>query len=476
MKSYNKKILESIKLDVFEIISNEADKLKLETYVVGGYIRDLILNKKLKKDIDIMCVGSGIDLAIQVQKRINPNMKVNIFKRYGTAMINYENYQIEFVGSRRESYSKDSRNPNVEYGSFIDDMLRRDFTINTLAVSLNKENYGELVDTFNGINDIDRKVIVTPKNPDKTFSDDPLRMLRAVRFSSQLGFNIDDNTRKSIKENSQRLEILSPERIADEVNKILMSNNPSVGFIELEKLNLLKYIIPELIDLKGIEEIEGQTHKDNFYHTLEVVDNISFTTDNLWLRWAALLHDIGKAPTKKFHKKIGWTFHGHEFIGSKMVRKIFERLNLPLNDILKYVQKIVMMSSRPIIISDDIVTDSAVRRLIYDAGDSIEDLLTLCEADITTKNEEKSKKYQNNFKVVRKKILDVEKKDNIRNFQPPVSGEIIMNHYKIKPCKEIGLIKEKIKNAILDGEINNDYDQAFKLMLRIGDEMGLKDD
>tara|TARA_E500000331_G_C17244075_1_gene708384 strand:+ start:594 stop:2024 length:1431 start_codon:yes stop_codon:yes gene_type:complete len=476
MKSYNKKILESIKLDVFEIISNEADKLKLETYVVGGYVRDLILNKKLKKDIDIMCVGSGIDLAIQVQKRINPNIKVNIFKRYGTAMINYENYQIEFVGSRRESYSKDSRNPNVEYGSFIDDMLRRDFTINTLAVSLNKENYGELVDTFNGIKDIDRKVIVTPKNPDKTFSDDPLRMLRAVRFSSQLGFNIDDNTRKSIKENSKRLEILSPERIADEVNKILMSNNPSVGFIELEKLNLLKYIIPELIDLKGIEEIEGQTHKDNFYHTLEVVDNISFTTDNLWLRWAALLHDIGKAPTKKFHKKIGWTFHGHEFIGSKMVRKIFERLSLPLNDILKYVQKIVMMSSRPIIISDDIVTDSAVRRLIYDAGDSIEDLLTLCEADITTKNEEKSKKYQNNFKVVRKKILDVEKKDNIRNFQPPVSGEIIMNHYKIKPCKEIGLIKEKIKNAILDGEINNDYDQAFKLMLRIGDEMGLKDD
>ena len=414
MKSYNKKILESIKLDVFEIISVEADKLKLETYVVGGYIRDLILNKKLKKDIDIMCVGSGIDLAIQVQKRINPNMKVNIFKRYGTAMINYENYQIEFVGSRRESYSKDSRNPNVEYGSFIDDMLRRDFTINTLAVSLNKENYGELVDTFNGIKDIDRKVIVTPKNPDKTFSDDPLRMLRAVRFSSQLGFNIDDNTRKSIKENSQRLEILSPERIADEVNKILMSNNPSVGFIELEKLNLLKYMIPELIDLKGIEEIEGQTHKDNFYHTLEVVDNISFTTDNLWLRWAALLHDIGKAPTKKFDKKIGWTFHGHEFIGSKMVRKIFERLSLPLNDILKYVQKIVMMSSRPIIISDDIVTDSAVRRLIYDAGDSIEDLLTLCEADITTKNEEKSKKYQNNFKVVRKKILDVEKKIGIK--------------------------------------------------------------
>ena len=391
-------------------------------------------------------------------------------------MISYKDYKIEFVGSRKESYSKDSRNPNTQPGSFIDDMLRRDFTINTLAIKLNKENFGELVDTFGGTEDISKKTIKTPTEPDKTFSDDPLRMLSAVRFASQLDFDIDEKTKKSIQENSNRLDILSPERISDEINKILLTDSPSIGFKNLENLNLLKSIIPELIDLKGIEEVEGQTHKDNFYHTLEVVDNISKNTDNLWLRWAALLHDIGKAPTKKFDKKIGWTFHGHEYVGSKMVKKIFKRLSLPLNEILKYVQKIVMMSSRPIIISDDIVTDSAVRRLIYDAGDSIEDLLTLCEADITTKNLKKSIKYQNNFKIVRKKIKDVENRDNIRNFQPPVTGEIIMNHYNIKPCKEIGLIKEKIKNAILDGDIKNDYGEAFKLMLKIGKSMGLKDE
>ena len=391
-------------------------------------------------------------------------------------MISYKDYKIEFVGSRKESYSKDSRNPNTQPGSFIDDMLRRDFTINTLAIKLNKENFGQLVDTFGGMEDISKKIIITPTEPDKTFSDDPLRMLRAVRFASQLDFDIDEKTKKSIQENSDRLAILSPERISDEINKILLTDSPSIGFKNLENLNLLKSIIPELIDLKGIEEVEGQTHKDNFYHTLEVVDNISKNTDNLWLRWAALLHDIGKAPTKKFDKKIGWTFHGHEYVGSKMVKKIFKRLSLPLNEILKYVQKIVMMSSRPIIISDDIVTDSAVRRLIYDAGDSIEDLLTLCEADITTKNLKKSIKYQNNFKIVRKKIKDVEERDNIRNFQPPVTGEIIMNHYNIKPCKEIGLIKEKIKNAILDGDIKNDYEEAFKLMLKIGKSMGLKDE
>ena len=324
--------------------------------------------------------------------------------------------------------------------------------------------------------DISKKIIITPTEPDKTFSDDPLRMLRAVRFASQLEFDIDKKTKKSIQENSNRLDILSTERISDEINKILLTDSPSTGFKNLENLNLLKSIIPELIDLKGIEEVEGQTHKDNFYHTLEVLDNISKNTDNLWLRWAALLHDIGKAPTKKFDKKIGWTFHGHEYVGSKMVKKIFKRLSLPLNEILKYVQKIVMMSSRPIIISDDIVTDSAVRRLIYDAGDSIEDLLTLCEADITTKNLKKSINYQNNFKIVRKKIKDVEERDNIRNFQPPITGEIIMNQYNIKPCKEIGLIKEKIKNAILDGDIKNDYEEAFELMLEIGKSMGLKDE
>ena len=470
------KILNSINLDIFKIISDSADELGLESFIVGGFVRDLILNRSVKKDIDIMCIGSGIDLAKAVQKKINSKVKINIFKRYGTAMINYGDYQIEFVGSRKESYSKDSRNPCVEPGSFMDDMLRRDFTINTLAIILNRNKFGELVDTFGGIQDLEKNIIITPSEPNKTFSDDPLRMLRAVRFACQLNFNIDEKTKKSIIENSHRTQILSAERISDEINKILMCDNPSIGFKSLEKMNLLKYILPELIDLKGVEEVEGQTHKDNFYHTLEVVDNISKNTNNLWLRWAALLHDIGKAPTKKFDKKIGWTFHGHEYIGSKMVRKIFERLSLPLNENLKYVQKIVMMSSRPIVISEDIATDSAVRRLIYDAGNSIEDLLTLCEADITTKNIKKSVKYQNNFKIVRNKIIDVEERDSIRNFQPPITGEIIMDHYKIKPCKEIGVIKEKIKNAILDGEIQNDYSEAFELMLKIGKSLGLKDE
>ena len=474
MNSYSKKILNSLNHDIFKIISDSADELGLESFIVGGFVRDLILNRSVKKDIDIMCVGSGIDLAKAVQKKINPKSKINIFKRYGTAMINHGDYQIEFVGSRKESYSEDTRNPSVESGNFMDDMLRRDFTINTLAIILNADKFGELVDTFGGIKDLEKKIIITPSEPNKTFSDDPLRMLRAVRFACQLNFNIDQITIDSIIENSHRLTILSPERISDEINKILLCDNPSIGFKSLEKMNLLQYIIPELIDLKGVEEVEGQTHKDNFYHTLEVVDNISKNTSNLWLRWAALLHDIGKAPTKKFDKKIGWTFHGHEYVGSKMVKNIFKRLNLPLNETLKYVQKIVMMSSRPIVISEDIATDSAVRRLIYDAGNSIEDLLTLCEADITTKNIKKSVKYQNNFKIVRKKITDLEERDSIRNFQPPITGEIIMDHYKIKPCKEIGIIKEKIKNAILDGEIQNEYDQAFELMIKIGESIGLK--
>ena len=476
MNSYSKTILNYLSPDIFKIISDSADELGLESFIVGGFVRDLILNRSIKKDIDIMCIGSGIDLAKAVQKKINSKIKINIFKRYGTAMINYGDYQVEFVGSRKESYSEDSRNPSVESGSFMDDMLRRDFTINTLAIILNKDKFGELIDTFGGIKDLEKKIIVTPSEPNKTFSDDPLRMLRAVRFACQLNFNIDQKTIDSIIKNSHRLKILSPERISDEINKILMSDNPSIGFKSLEKMNLLKYILPELIDLKGVEEVEGQTHKDNFYHTLEVVDNISKNTSNLWLRWAALLHDVGKAPTKKFDKKIGWTFHGHEYIGSKMVKKIFQRLNLPLNETLKYVQKIVMMSSRPIVISEDIATDSAVRRLIYDAGNSIDDLLTLCEADITTKNIKKSIKYQNNFKIVRKKITDVEERDSIRNFQPPITGEIVMEHYKINPCKEIGIIKEKIKNAILDGEIQNDHNEAFELMIKIGKSLGLKDE
>ena len=478
MNSYSSEILSYLKSDnIFEIISSAADELSVETYIVGGYVRDIILKRDLKKDIDIMCVGSGIDLAKAFYKKINPNItpsKINIYKRFGTAMISYNNFKIEFVGARKESYSKDSRNPRTKPGNFMDDMLRRDFTINTLAIRLNKESYGELIDTFEGIKDLSKKIIVTPNKPNKTFSDDPLRMLRAVRFASQLKFNIAEKTKNSIQKNSERIKILSPERISDEINKILLTDNPSIGFKNLESLNLLKFILPELIDLKGIEEFEGQTHKDNFYHTLEVLDNISKKTENLWLRWAALLHDIGKAPTKKFDKKIGWTFHGHEYVGSKMVKKIFKRLKLPLNETLKYVQKIVMMSSRPIIISEEIVTDSAVRRLIYDAQDSIEDLLTLCEADITTKNLKKSIKYQNNFKIVRKKIKDVEERDNIRNFQPPVTGEIIMNHYKIKPCREVGIIKEKIKNAILDGDIKNDFNEAFNLMLKIGKSIGLE--
>ncbi len=472
-------ILKSLNKDIFRKISEASDDIGVDTYLVGGYVRDMCLKRPIKKDIDIMCIGSGIDLAQNFYERIRPNItpaKINVFKRFGTAMIKFNNYDIEFVGARKESYSIDSRKPSIEEGSFMDDISRRDFTINTLAIRLNKKHFGELIDTFDGISDIENRIIRTPRDPDKTFADDPLRMLRAIRFSSQLDFLIDKKTQDSIVKNVDRIKILSPERISDEVNKILMSNNPSKGFKELDNLNILSEILPELTDLKGIEEIEGQTHKDNFYHTLEVVDNICKNTNNLWLRWAALLHDIGKAPTKKFNKKIGWTFHGHEFIGSKMVKDIYMRLNLPLNEKLKYVQKIILMSSRPIIISEDIVTDSAVRRLVYDAGEDIDDLLTLCEADITTKNLKKSLIYQNNFKIVRKKIIDVEERDNIRNFQPPISGEIIMKYFKIKPCKEIGLIKDKIKNAILDGDIKNDYEEAHNLMVEIGNSLGLQDE
>ena len=466
-------ILNLLKEDIFKQIMNTSSKLDIKSFVVGGFVRDYILNRTIVKDVDILCIGSGIDFAIDIQKSIDPNKKINIYKRFGTAMIKWKDYKIEFVGARKESYSKDTRKPKVKPGSFIDDMNRRDFTINTLAISLNKENYGELIDTFNGLDDLSKGIIKTPNNPDKTFSDDPLRILRAVRFSSQLKYDIEKNTYESIKRNLDRIKILSGERISDEINKILMQDKPSDGFILLEKLNILKLILPELESLKGIEEVEGQTHKDNFYHTLEVVDNICTKTENLWLRWSALLHDIGKSSTKKFNKKIGWTFHGHEYVGSKMVKQIFTRLKLPLNDSMKYVQKIVMMSSRPIIIAEEIVTDSAVRRLIYDAGDSIDDLLTLCEADITTKNKRKFEKYHNNFKIVREKIKKVEEKDNIRNFQPPVTGEIIMKHFKIGPCKEVGIIKDEIKNAILDGEIENNYKSAFNLMKIKGKSLGL---
>ena len=468
-----KEILTLLEEGIFKTIMNTSHELNIDSYVVGGFVRDYYINKEIKKDIDILCIGSGINFAINVQNSIDSTKKIKIYKRFGTAMLKWKDYTVEFVGARKESYSEDTRKPEVKPGTFMDDMNRRDFTINTLAISLNKENYGELIDTFNGIGDLNKGIIKTPTDSDKTFSDDPLRMLRAVRFSSQLKYKIERNTFESIKRNLNRIEILSGERISEELNKILMQDKPSNGFILLDKLNILKIILPELESLKGIEEVEGKAHKDNFYHTLEVVDNISSKTNNIWLRWAALLHDIGKPPTKKFNKEIGWTFHGHEFIGSKMVKQIFNRLKLPLNESMKYVQKIVMMSSRPIIIAEEIVTDSAVRRLIYDAGNSIDDLLTLCEADITTKNKRKFEQYHNNFKIVREKIKKVEEKDNIRNFQPPVTGEIIMKHFKIGPCKEVGIIKDEIKNAILDGEIENDYKSAFNLMKIKGKSLGL---
>ncbi len=460
--------------NIFNIISEAAIELNQECYVIGGYVRDFILNRGHHKDIDIVSIGDGIELANKVAEKISSNPKVQIFKTYGTAMLNHEDLQIEFVGARKESYLKESRNPKIKQGTLQDDQNRRDFTINALAISLNKDTYGVLLDPFGGLKDLDNKIIKTPLDPDITFSDDPLRMLRAIRFATQLQFNIEDTSFQSILKNKSRIEIITQERVVIELHKILESDQPSTGFLLLEKSGLLDYILPELIALKGIDEVEGQKHKDNFYHTLEVVDNISKQTNNLWLRWAALLHDIGKAPTKKFSKKNGWTFHGHEFVGSKMVYKLFKRIKLPLNDKLKFVQKMVLLSSRPIALSDDIVTDSAVRRLLFDAGEHMEDLMTLCEADITTKNQRKFNTYHNNFKLVRQKLVEVEERDRIRHFQPPISGEEIMRTFNIKPCKEIGVIKDYIKEAILDGDIPNEYAAALKLMKTKGKELGLK--
>lgn len=464
---------QAIKHHIFEIISQAAEELNVESYVIGGFVRDYLLERGTAKDIDIVAVGSGIALAKQVAKNLPNQPKVQIFKTYGTAMLRFEEIEVEFVGARKESYTEDSRNPVVENGTLEDDQNRRDFTINALALSLNTTNFGELLDPFDGIKDLDQGIIRTPLNPDITYSDDPLRMMRAIRFATQLNFQIEAGSLKAIEDNKGRIKIISEERIVVELHKILESEKPSIGFILLEKTGLLDYILPELTALKGIDEIEGQSHKDNFYHTLEVVDNISKNTDNPWLRWAALLHDIGKAPTKKFHKKIGWTFHGHEFVGSKMVYKLFKRLKMPLNDKMKFVQKMVYMSSRPIVLASE-VTDSAVRRLVFDAGEHVDDLMTLCEADITTKNPKKFKKYHHNFKIVRDKIVEVEERDQVRNFQPPVSGEEIMNTFNLKPSKEIGIIKEAIKEAILDGDIPNEHDAAFELMLEKGKALGLK--
>ncbi|WP_010182121.1 CCA tRNA nucleotidyltransferase [Aquimarina agarilytica] len=458
---------------IFNIIRKANAILGLESYVIGGFVRDFLLKRGNAKDIDIVAVGSGIELALKVSELLPNKPKVQVFKTYGTAMLRYQDIEIEFVGARKESYNEDSRNPIVENGTLQDDQNRRDFTINALALSLNEETYGDLLDPFGGIKDLDKKIIRTPLAPGITYSDDPLRMMRAIRFATQLNFKIEKASLDAIKEHNERIKIITKERIVVELNKILSSPVPSIGFLLLEKTGLLQYILPELTDLKGIDEVEGQRHKDNFYHTLEVVDNIALNTDNVWLRWAALLHDIGKAPTKKFSKKVGWTFHGHEFIGSKMVFKLFKRLKLPLNEKMKFVQKMVLMSSRPIVIASN-VTDSAVRRLVFDAGDTIDDLMTLCEADITTKNPKRFKKYHNNFKIVRQKIVDVEERDHIRNFQPPVSGEEIIKTFNLKPSKEIGIIKEAIKEAILEGEIENEHAVAYQFMLKKGAELGLK--
>lgn len=460
-------------LKLFKIISQVAEKNNQTVYIVGGYVRDLLMDRKFPTDIDFVTEQNGIELAKLVAKELG-DLKVSVFKTYGTAMIKYKDLDLEFVGARKESYSEDSRKPAVETGTLEDDQKRRDFTINALAISLNAENFGELIDPFNGREDMQNKILRTPLEPHQTYSDDPLRMMRAIRFASVLHFKIEENSLKAIKEEAERIKIVSMERIMVEFNKIMLSEKPSVGLKLMEETTLLEKILPELTALKGIDEIDGQFHKDNFYHTLQVLDNISENTDNLWLRWSALLHDIGKAPTKKFVEGIGWTFHGHEFLGSKMTKTIFKRLKLPLGKDQKYVEKLVKMHARPIALIDDGVTDSALRRLLFDSGEDLEDLFTLCKADITTKNAAKQEKFKKNFEYVAKKIKEVEEKDHVRNFQPPISGEEIMEMFNLNPGREIGILKEKVKEAILEGEIANDKNEARNFVIKEAKLLGLE--